>query len=158
MKEFKYLGRVMAAGNDNWPAVVVNLGKARKSWGRLAWVLVLGSEGEDPRVLWSFYTAVTQAVLLFGAETWVLTPRMEKSLDSFQSRFARKITGRKPRRQKDRSWEYPPLAETTREAGMVRIRTYITRRQNTVAQYIATRTILDLCEQATQQPGARVSR
>ena len=34
----------------------------------------------------------------------------------------------------------------------------ITRRQNTVAEYIATRPILDLCERATQRLGARVSR
>ena len=26
-----------------------------------------------------FFKAVTQAVLLLGAETWVLTPRMERS-------------------------------------------------------------------------------
>ena len=41
---------------------------------------------------------------------------------------------------------------------MVGIRTYITQRQNTVAQYIATRPILDLCEQAIRRPGAQVSR
>ena len=41
---------------------------------------------------------------------------------------------------------------------MVGIRTSITRRQNTVAQYIATRPILDLCKQATRRPGARVSQ
>ena len=40
---------------------------------------------------------------------------------------------------------------------MVGIRTYITRRHNTVAQYIATRTILDLCKQATWRPGVKVS-
>ena len=40
---------------------------------------------------------------------------------------------------------------------MVGIRTSILRRHNTVAQFIATRPILDLCEQATRQPGARVS-
>ena len=34
----------------------------------------------------------------------------------------------------------------------------VTRRQNTVAQYIATQPIMDLCEQATRQLGARVSR
>ena len=38
------------------------------------------------------------------------------------------------------------------------IRKAITRRQNTVAQYIATRPILDLCERATQRAGARVSQ
>ena len=71
-------------GNDDWLAVVGNLGKARRSWGRLSWVL--GREGADPKVSRMFYTAVAQAVLLFGAETWVLTLRMEKSLDIFQSR------------------------------------------------------------------------
>ena len=41
---------------------------------------------------------------------------------------------------------------------MVGIRTSILRRQNTVTQFIATRPILDLCEQATRRPGAQVSR
>ena len=30
---FKYLGRVMTAGYEDWPAVAGNLSKARKSWG-----------------------------------------------------------------------------------------------------------------------------
>ena len=96
-------------------------------------------------------------VLVFGAETWVLTPQMEKSLDSFQSRVLRKITGRQPRLQKCRSWKYPPLVGAIREAVMVGIRKSITRRQNTVAQYIAMRPVLDLCEQATRRPGVQVS-
>ena len=29
---FKYLGRVMTAGDDDWPAVAGNLKKARRSW------------------------------------------------------------------------------------------------------------------------------
>ena len=44
------------------------------------------------------------------------------------------------------------------EAGFEGIGTYVTRRQNTVAQYIATQTILDLCERSARRPGARVSR
>ena len=55
--------------------------------------------------------------MLFGAETWVLTPRMERALDSFQHRVARRITGRKTRIQGYGSWEYPPLAEVMGEAG-----------------------------------------
>ena len=43
-----------------------------------------------------------------------------------------------------------------KEAGIVRIRTAILRRQNTVAQFIATRPIMDLCEKAIIRPGARV--
>ena len=36
---FKYLGRVMTAVDDGWPAVVGNLQRARKSWGRLSRIL-----------------------------------------------------------------------------------------------------------------------
>ena len=78
---FKYLGRVLTASEDDWLEVFGNLGKARRSWGCLS--QVLGREGADPKVSRTFYTAVSQAVLLFGAETWVLTPKMEKALDSF---------------------------------------------------------------------------
>ena len=42
------------------------------------------------------------------------------------------------------------------ESGFERIGTHITRRQNKVAQYIATRPILDLCEQSARRPGERV--
>ena len=44
------------------------------------------------------------------------------------------------------------------EAGFEGIGTYITRRQNTVAQYISKRPILDLCDKSDQRLGARVSR
>ena len=46
---FRYLGRVMTAGDDDWPTVVGNLKTARKSWGRL--LQILSREGVDPKVL-----------------------------------------------------------------------------------------------------------
>ena len=52
---------------------------------------------------------------------------------------------------------YPPLAEALGKAGLEGIRRLVTRRQNMVAQYIATRKIQNLCERDTRQPGARVS-
>ena len=58
---------------------------------------VLGREGADPKVSQIFNTAVTQQVLLFGAETWVLTRKMESALDAYQGRVARRLTGRQPR-------------------------------------------------------------
>ena len=100
--EFKYLGRILTATDYDWLAVVGNLRKSRRSWRRLS--RVLGREGSDPKVSRGFYIAVTQAVLLFGLETWVLTARMEKALDSFQSRVASKITGRQTRQRKAGSW------------------------------------------------------
>ena len=48
VSEFEYLGRVLTVGDDEWLAVVGNLGKARRSWGRMS--RVLGWEGADPKV------------------------------------------------------------------------------------------------------------
>ena len=129
---FKYLGRVMTAGDDDWPAVAGNLVKARKSWGSLS--RILSREGADKRVSVNFSKAVVQAVLLFGAETWVLTLRIERALESFQNGAALRITGRQPQRSGDRQWTHPPLEEAMREAGFEGIRKIITRRQNTVVQ------------------------
>ena len=46
---------------------------------------ILGREGADPKVSRNLYISVTQQVLLFGAETWVLTKRMEAALDASRS-------------------------------------------------------------------------
>ena len=92
----------------------------------------------------SFNTSVTQQVLLFGAESWVLTKRMESALDAFQGRVARRLKGRLPCRGRDGKWVYLPLAGVLKEAGVVRARTSVLQRQNTVAQFIATRPILGL--------------
>ena len=50
---------------DYWTAVVGNLQKARKSWGRMSRILI--REGAYPKVSGKFFKAVIQAVLLFEA-------------------------------------------------------------------------------------------
>ena len=49
---------------------------------------ILIQEGADLKVLGHFFKAVVQELLLFGAEAWVLSPRMEQALSSFQHRVA----------------------------------------------------------------------
>ena len=58
-----------------------------------------GSEGVG-----TFFKAVTQVMLLFGEETWVLTPRMERALSIFQHRVAQRLARRHPRRRGGGSW------------------------------------------------------
>ena len=48
--------------------------KARAAWRRMT--RILSREGERPRVFGFFFKSVVQSVLLFGVETWVLTPCM----------------------------------------------------------------------------------
>ena len=104
-----------------------------------------------------FLKGVIQAVLLFGSETWILNPCMERALGSLQHRVAQQINGRKPRMREEGGWEYPPLTSAMEEAGFEEIRVYIKNRQNTVAKYISTRKILYLCDQSVRRPGAWVS-
>ena len=112
---FKYLGRVLTAACDDWPAVVGKPRKAWKSWVRLT--RILGGEGAYLKVLGIFFKAVVQAVLLFGSEMWVLTPRMGRALGSFQHGVARRITGRQPKKQDVGGWEYPLPEAAMGEAG-----------------------------------------
>ena len=83
---FNYLGRVMKAGDEDCTVVTGNLRKAWKIW---TWMTrILGREGADLRISGLFLNAVVQAVLLFGSDTWVLNPHIERSLGSFQHRVA----------------------------------------------------------------------
>ena len=58
----------------------------------------ISQEEAYPKMLGVFFKAVTQVMVFFGVETWVLTPRVEQALGSFQHRVARWLTGRHPRR------------------------------------------------------------
>ena len=98
----------------------------------------MSREGAYRRVSGNFFKTVVQQFLLFRAETWVLTPWIYLVLDSFMHRAARRITGRQPRREWDGKWYYTFMREAMREAGLEEIQKSITRRQNTVTQYIAT--------------------
>ena len=68
---------------------------------------ILNREGANKRVSGDFFKAVVHQVLLFGADTWVVSPRMERALNSFIHESARRITGRQPRRGWGGKWFYP---------------------------------------------------
>ena len=52
----------------------------------------------------------------------------------------------------------PPSEEVIWESGLEEVEEYVLRRYNTVAQYIAMRSILDLCEEAVRKLGTQVSK
>ena len=104
-----------------------------------------------------FDVAVVQAVLLFGAATWVLTPRLEKSLEGFHHRAVRRMVGMGPKPQRDGTWVYKPIGAALEIVGLEKIGVYIARRQNTVTHYIATRPIMDLCLVEERNPGLQLS-
>ena len=80
-------------------------------------LIILGREVANPRFPGIFFKALIQAVLIFWAETWIMTPCMGWNLGGFQHRVAQQITGRKPRRLLYGVWDYPPLDTAIQEKG-----------------------------------------
>ena len=79
--------------------------------------IIISREGAEPRVSRFFLKAVVQAVLLFGLETWVVTPRMGRDLGVFQDQVARRLMGRFLRRKPDINWKYTLAAMAREKAG-----------------------------------------
>ena len=117
---------------------------------------ILSREGETPQVSRLFFKAVIQAVLIFGVETWVVTPRMGKTLGGFRTQVERLLTGKLPLRTTDGTWKYTSAAAAREAVSFLTMEEYVRRRQNTVAQYIATRSLLVLCEGLERDPGVQV--
>jgi len=69
--EFKYLGHILSADDQDDAAVSFNINKANQAW----WGMypILCRDGANSYIMAHFYLAVVQAKLLFGSETWVLT-------------------------------------------------------------------------------------
>ena len=87
-----------------------------------------------------------------------MTPHIGKVLGGFHHRVASKLTGRQLRRGQDSGWVYTPLEYMMAGAGLQEMEIYISRRHNTVAKFLATRTIMDLCLAAQRRPGSRLSK
>ena len=83
----------------------------------------------------------------------VYPPAWDGSLGGFQYQVTRQLTGRIPRRRLDRRLEYTLVQAAREETGFKPMDTYIRKSHNTVARYIATRPILDLCEAAERRRG-----
>ena len=131
---FKFLGSLLTAIDNDWPEVIDNPQKARKSWARLS--QILGREGADNQTSSRFYLALVQAVLIFGVDTWVVTPYIGRMMEGLYRRGVQRIWGQQLCIREDGTREYPPLEEAMRAVGLEDMDIYISRINNTVAQYI----------------------
>jgi hypothetical protein len=145
--EFKYLGRILDAEDNDQKAIKYNLTKAKQQWGRLT--KVLASTKGKPRTMAKFYMAIVQAVLLFGSETWVLTKEMEKRLDAFHHRCARHLTHRHIQQNADGTWDCPRTKEVLEEAGLRTISEMIEKRKQNLMEFVATREIYRQCTESS---------
>ena len=110
---FKYMGRPIDHTCDNWPEIRWNIKRASPVWGRL--VKMLRREGGYSKMAEIFYMAVTQAVLLFGLDTWVLLSVMEKMMEGTHTCFLKHIMGKRAHWKSEGMW-VTPRAEVIWEA------------------------------------------
>ena len=111
----------------------------------------------DARTLGRIYVAVVQTVMLYGSEMWVLTSRIGSFLGRLHHRVTQRLTGRQPWQERYGVWVYPPLDSAIAEATLQDLKTYVYRRQNRVAQFIATRPIMELWLAEEHIPGSRMT-
>jgi hypothetical protein len=112
-------------------------------WGRLG--RILSKERADPKSMTSIYRTVIQAVLLYGSESWVLTQRMELSLESFHHKCATYIMGQHIRENTDGTWMCPVCSEVLEKSHLLPFQTYIEKRRNTITEYILLRPMYKRC-------------
>ncbi len=103
-----------------------------------------------------FYKGVVMAVLIYGSESWNITPLATKRLKGFHTSAAmRMVREHKPRRQSDGTWTYPASEDVRAEVGLHTIEHYVWVRRITIAQHIATRPIFELCREAERKRGTQ---
>ena len=152
MESFKYLGRLLSYDDNDIRAIWSNQRKARKCWARIS--RALNAENASPRVCGRFYVAMVQAVLLFGSETWNVTPSAMKRLEGFHVRAAwQMVMECKPRRNLDGSWMYPSSEDVLKEVGLRSIAMYVEVQRQTIASFIVHRPIFDFCMEAGRLRG-----
>ena len=136
VKQFCYLGRIFTENDDDSTCIQENLKKARKRWNRVG--KILKTEGANPKVMAKFYLTIVQAVLLYGADSWVIKAKEAVALRSFHRRAVRYMTGCHIRKLQDGKWSYPSHEKLLKECGLLEIDMYIQRRRGTLRKYLET--------------------
>ena len=63
-----------------------------------------------------FLYSLVQVVLLYGSETWIMSPRIGRAMKGFHHQVVRIMTGRIPHRNLGGTWTHPSLEEAFPEA------------------------------------------
>ena len=94
-----------------------------------------------------------QLVLLYGSDSWVVTGDMLKVLTASHNRAAQHITGMRAKHGAGGELEYLSVYEAMDSVVLQPIRLCINRRQKTIAEKVAFRTVYELCAEAERMPG-----
>ena len=91
---------------------------------------------ETRRAMAMFYIAIVQAVLLYGADSWLVSKRDQDTLNRFHKRAVRHITGVHIRRSAQGTRTYPDHNALLRKWGLKPMAVYVERRRGTLCSYL----------------------
>ena len=99
-----YLWRTTTYNNSDLVELYINLRKSQKRWGVVA--KVLGKMGAPIKTHAMMYTAVLQAVLLYGSKIWMVTYAMVTVLEGFYHRISGRVVGMTASKGESGEWEW----------------------------------------------------
>ena len=134
VRNFRHLGRIISDDDDDTACIDFNLKKARQQWNCIA--RFLKREGASATCMAKFYITVVQAVLLYGADSWAISERDKKKLQSFHKRATRCVSGTHIRKDEKDEWHYPDHSDLLEKCGLRPIETYLERRRSTLMRYL----------------------
>ena len=137
-----YLLHTVICNNSDWAELYTNLWKAQRRWRMAA--KVLGNMGDPIKARTLMYKAGVQAMLLYGSKRWLAMDVMMKVLEIFHHRIARRSAGMTASKGDGGEWEWALVESTLEVTGILSKRKYTRRRQATIAEYVAGRTIYEI--------------
>ena len=89
------------------------------------------------RAIVMMYKVVTQLVLLYGSEIWVVMGDMLRVIEGFHYQVYIRITGMKVWRTMSREWDHPLVAEVLDTDGLWPIKEYIQQSKDNIENKVA---------------------
>ena len=143
VSHFKYLGRTITNNDDDFPAILHNISRARGQWCRIKRILT--NQDATPRMMSRFYLSIVQSSLLYGSESWTLNQTTRRMLHSFHNMCARGIAKMHSRQNDDGTWTLVDMTLVRECSSLQPITDYIQQRKANLLPYATTRHIYQTC-------------
>ena len=133
---------ILAANDDDLPAIQLNIQKACQHWGQVSHLLARDSA--STHIMGYFYKAVIQAVLLYGAKTWVPSQHMHQLLAFFHHCCVCHIAREPICQLPGGTWVTPHSSLVLEKCGLFTIDHYIKCLKDTMQIFVTQRPIYDI--------------
>ena len=107
-----------------------------RSWGNIHRLLSQDKK-RDVKIVTSIYRSIVLSQLLYGSETWVVSPKLIRILEVFHRRCMRFLTGDYIRQLPNGDWIYPRTADVMAKTKLKSIQEYISERRKHVEKHLS---------------------